>query len=479
VDLEINEGEVVLIRGESGCGKTTALNILTGNLAPDAGTIQFLANGHEDKIQFPQRWWQTLNPFNHFAPEWVARKGRVGREWQDIRLFHSQTLSDNVSVAATDHPGENPALVFLRSSSVRQHEHRVVNNAFAVLARLGLKGRETSSADKISLGQAKRVGIARAVHAEPRILFLDEPLSGLDGQGAQEVLTLLKELALKERLTMVIVEHVFNTAKILEFASSVWTLKNGNLSVESPVVARAELVAASDSPVAFIQQRLTNTSEMNRHQIFDGAELLVFTRKNRASGAALLEVKDLVVYRGNRLVVGNRDDVGGIHGISFKLHRGDIGVLVAANGNGKTTIAEALLGLAEIARGQILFNGVSIEHMPTWKRVSLGLALLQARNHTFSSLSTEESLKLAGIETRSTLLTRLLHRRASQLSGGEKAALAFESTIRKTNYTLAILDEPFSALDAANVEAVFSLIEKAEDRTFLICLPDHTKNPQQ
>ena len=67
VDLELRRGEVVLLRGENGSGKTTLLNILTGNLEPDAGTIHYLADDSPRSYHFPRRWWQELNPFDHFT----------------------------------------------------------------------------------------------------------------------------------------------------------------------------------------------------------------------------------------------------------------------------------------------------------------------------------------------------------------------------------------------------------------------------
>lgn len=106
LDLILHEGEVVLLRGENGSGKTTLLNILTGNLEPDTGTIEYLADSTPRSYSFPRRWWQELNPFDHFTPEFVAREG-IGRTWQDVRLFGSQSLRDNFGlanrpVAATD-----------------------------------------------------------------------------------------------------------------------------------------------------------------------------------------------------------------------------------------------------------------------------------------------------------------------------------------------------------------------------------------
>jgi len=95
VSLELRRGEVALLRGDNGSGKTTLLNILTGNLEPDAGTIQLFTNGMAENFHFPRRWWQHLNPFDHFSPERVAGEG-VGRTWQDIRLFSEQSLCDNI-----------------------------------------------------------------------------------------------------------------------------------------------------------------------------------------------------------------------------------------------------------------------------------------------------------------------------------------------------------------------------------------------
>jgi len=66
VSAELREGEVVLLRGDNGSGKTTLLNILSGNLEPDTGSIHFAVNGAVEHFEFPRRWWQSLNPLDHF-----------------------------------------------------------------------------------------------------------------------------------------------------------------------------------------------------------------------------------------------------------------------------------------------------------------------------------------------------------------------------------------------------------------------------
>ncbi|MEI8197453.1 MAG: ATP-binding cassette domain-containing protein, partial [Phycisphaerae bacterium] len=178
VDLELREGEVVLLRGDNGSGKTTLLNILTGNMEPDAGEIQLFVNHHPEHFRFPRRWWQELNPWDHFTPERVASEG-VGRTWQDVRLFGSQTLLDNLAVARPEQLGETPWRMLTRTRSCLKAETENHHAVRELLQALGLGDRGDSSADKISLGQTKRIAFARAAHSNTKIIFLDAPLAGL------------------------------------------------------------------------------------------------------------------------------------------------------------------------------------------------------------------------------------------------------------------------------------------------------------
>jgi len=242
VNLELRQGEVVLLRGENGSGKTTLLNILTGNLEPDSGTIDYLADGTPRTFSFPRRWWQDLNPWDHFRPEFVAKEG-IGRTWQDVRLFGAQSLRDNIAVAEPGHPGENPLIALIAPGIAKRREVGLNQQADAMLTRLGLTGREESSADMVSLGQSKRVAIARAVAAGAKILFLDEPLAGLDRQGVTDVHAMLKSLVRDHDLTLVIVEHVFNQPHLHGLVTTDWLLQQGRIK---------KLEVGSNPPSSFI-----------------------------------------------------------------------------------------------------------------------------------------------------------------------------------------------------------------------------------
>ena len=220
VDFSLKAGEVVLLRGDNGSGKTTLLNILTGNLQPDAGEIVVTANGTTENFRFPRPWWTNLNPFDHFTPERVAAEGIV-RTWQDIRLFRTQSILSNVMIGVPKQIGQHPFEAVFNPLKVGRRNKEVADKCRADIGNVGLAGRENSSADKISLGQSKRVAILRAINAGAKILFLDEPLSGLDGAGVAEIMGVLQTLASNHQITLVIVVHVFNIPLILEIANTV------------------------------------------------------------------------------------------------------------------------------------------------------------------------------------------------------------------------------------------------------------------
>jgi branched-chain amino acid transport system ATP-binding protein len=471
VDLELREREVVLLRGDNGSGKTTLLNILTGNLEPDSGSLRVTTNGIEEEFLFPRHWWQDLNPFDHFTPERVAKKG-IGRSWQGIRLFSSQSLRDNVALAVPGHPGETPLNVIFRPSVVMRFEQSVSAASSTTLAKLGLAGRLDASGDKVSMGQARRVAIARAVQAGARLLMLDEPLASLDAAGAHEVTMLLKELAHRHDVTLVIIEHVLNAPIILDFATSVWTLNNGTIEVQTPAQEGAALNNACPNEVpAIIRTSLTPSAKLVGEVHLEGARLSLFARTDARPEPPLLEVTDLVVHRGTRLIIGTRTERGVIRGLSFSLSRGTVGVLLAPNGWGKTTLLEAIAGLVPITAGEIRLSGKPIEELPPWQRAALGISFLQSRNHEYLNLTVEEVAKLARLSVAPASIHRFLRRKMSELSGGEKQKVAALLALTRQPSIFAMLDEPFSGLDRNAVDEVSSLLCPDDRSASLLALP--------
>jgi branched-chain amino acid transport system ATP-binding protein len=530
ISFELHRGEVVLLRGENGSGKTTLLNVITGNLEPDCGFLRLCTADQPAILHFPRRWWQRLNLFDQFTPESFAKYG-VGRTWQDIRLFHTQNLRDNIAVATPEQIGENPAWVVLRQPEVRQQERVVLASAEQSLISLGLGERTLSSADKISLGQSKRVAIARAVsgrladdweqqrgnnmlsrfireartrlkiaraiHAGAQILCLDEPLAGLDAAGAREVLSLITSLVRDRQVTLVIIEHVFNIPRILDLATTVWTLESYGLTTESAVEVREHLRGIGrgvqvDFPESNELEWAREAGLLQRAEIASssldlssGARLstLIAPNNSHLNDPPALEVEDLVVRRGARLVIGDQMADGSLRGVSFTLRTGELAVLQAPNGWGKTTLLQALTGLLPIVQGKIRLYGRDIQDLMPWERSRLGLAHLQAQNNSFPGLTVAEALHLSGSSLDGPLaadIAPLLPRRMSALSGGEKQKVALACALQSNRARVGLLDEPFSTLDHASIHrASLVLLAHLHHGTLLVAVPSQILEADQ
>ncbi len=449
IDIELHQGEVVLLRGENGSGKTTLLNMLTGNLEPDAGRIEYHANGTPRSYGFPRRWWQDLNPFDHFTPEFVARKG-VGRTWQDVRLFGAQSLRDNIAVAHPEQPGENPLHALFFPGQAAQREKEIAQQADEILARFGLAGREQSSGDKVSLGQSKRVAIARAVAARAKVLFLDEPLAGLDKDGIHEVLEFLAFVVKHHQATLIVVEHIFNHPHLDGLLTTDWLLADGRIhSVQANGqehgVARRAPVNGDAKEIPWVSLFAEADAEIINESLPRGA---VLTRIRRPGifvkpPQSVLEVRDLVVQRGKRVVLGT-DENGAETGLSLTVYKGEIVILQAPNGWGKTTLFNAITGLFPAQRGTVSLLNQPLSKLKTWERIRRGLTVLPSENVGFSSLGVQDSLKLAGNKGLQLDVSALGNRAVSSLSGGERRRLALAGL---QEGHIAVCDEPFGALD--------------------------------
>lgn len=212
VSFELRPGELVLLQGENGSGKTVLFNLLSGYLAPDRGEI---------RLEFGE---VRVSP-SVLGPERLARRG-VGRLWQDIRLFPTMSVLDNVLVATPKLLGQNPALALIARAAVVSQERRARKRALENLSAMGMAERADSSCDMLSVGQMKRVALARLLQLEASLLLLDEPLAGLDAGTVQSLVSDLVRLRDLGK-TILVVEH--RAGALASFADRVWRLQGGRI----------------------------------------------------------------------------------------------------------------------------------------------------------------------------------------------------------------------------------------------------------
>lgn len=469
ISVELRQGDVVLLRGDNGTGKTTLLNALTGNLELDAGRFSLMVNGASEEFSFPLDWMSRLNPLAHFRPERLVWAG-VGRTWQEMRLFPSLTLRENLQLASSAQLGENPLWSLLRRRAVRKVEEGLCVAADRALAELGLSGRGESSADHVSLGQAKRVAIMRALEAGSKVLFLDEPLEGLDGDGVNEVLELLRRVARARELTLVIVEHAFNIPRILEIANRVWTLDSGRLAEETPEdLLRHNQRSSAHDVYSWIRSWIERGASVRREDLERDAVFTTVTPAGASAQEPMLRVTGLVVHQGRRQVLG-RDSGEGDRGLHLELRRGQLGILQAPNGWGKTTLLDAVSGLLPATKGAIEIGGVMAGDRSTWQRARRGLRYTRALPRSFPNLRAREVLALA--KTDADALGELSMQKVSSLSGGEKKRLVHACGIGGPDAELYLLDEPFEALDARGVQQLQSAIQgRLDSSAVLLAVP--------
>jgi ABC-type branched-subunit amino acid transport system ATPase component len=461
---EVRAGEVVLLRGGNGAGKTTLLNLLGGALAPDHGTVQLAAA-------------TTQSPPHGIGGSAAAARAGVARLWQDSRLFASLDALDNLAVADHRHPGLSPLRALLQPRHVQRHEAALRAGCTARLAALGLADYARRSGAALSLGQARRVALARTQLAGARLLLLDEPLAGLDDAARTQVVEQLRRRVVDDGLALVIVEHASNAQPLLPLVTRVWTLADGRLST-APVSAPA---ATHDDDAGARLPALLAARQAPRYRrevALPGGATLDILGSRDAPGRPLLMLQALRVARDGQALTG------GDAGITLALHEGETAVLQAPNGWGKSSLLETLAGLLPAAGGRVLRDAdttgtttgeqrstpIDITCSPAHERVAHGLALLRSREHGFDHLTVRETLQLGGITTLPDLLAPLGPRRVADLSGGERQLLALLGVLQRPTARVRLLDEPFSGLDAARRATVLREHWR-DDGATLIALP--------
>ena len=181
ISLEVSKGEVIVILGASGCGKSTFLRCLNGLESTQGGEI-YLKGEH----------------INHPKAKWSKIRQNIGMVFQSYDLFPHMSVMDNVLLGPTKVQGRDKA--------------EAQAQACALLKRVGLEHKINASPKELSGGQKQRVAIVRALCMNPEIMLFDEVTASLDPEMVKEVLEVILELA-KEGMTMLIVTHEMRFAR--------------------------------------------------------------------------------------------------------------------------------------------------------------------------------------------------------------------------------------------------------------------------
>jgi len=192
LDLTVLDGEIVSVIGPNGAGKTTLFNVITGVYPPDSGDI--LLDGKS---------------IVGLAPHRIARRG-VSRTFQTLRLFLNMTVKENVMAAAYGHTRAGTLRSILRTPGMRREEREINRLAEECLAFFGqrLVGyRWHQPAYSLSYANRRRLEIARATAAKPRILLLDEPAAGMNPVETHEMTELIARLREEVGYTILVIEH--------------------------------------------------------------------------------------------------------------------------------------------------------------------------------------------------------------------------------------------------------------------------------
>ena len=232
VNLKIYRGETFVIMGGSGCGKSTVLRHMIGNIKPNSGRAILLGEDITDL----------------HGEELDDVRKKIGMSFQASALFDSMTVGENVSLPLKEHTKLEPSVIEIMLKMK--------------LELVGLRGFEDFMPSELSGGMRKRVGLARAIAMDPQIIFYDEPTAGLDPIVAAVVDKLIIDLSKKLSITSVVVTH--DMKSVMAIADRIAMLYDGKvLEVGTPKeiqnskneMVQQFITGSYDGPIKFFQQK--------------------------------------------------------------------------------------------------------------------------------------------------------------------------------------------------------------------------------
>lgn len=236
LNLTVKEGEICSLIGPNGAGKTTAFNCVTGMYQPTNGVVTFEGDvivrgtpkgkmkkeyaGENAQLYAGQ---SVIDP----TPDEITKRG-IARTFQNIRLWKSMTVFENVLVAKHMHSGSSYFSAAFHTN--KADEKRMREETMALLEEQGLDKYKDEIATSLPYGLQRRLEIARALAADPRLLLLDEPAAGMNPQETIELSQFIRQIRDKYKLTVMLVEHHMDL--VMNISDYIYVIDFGKLISE-------------------------------------------------------------------------------------------------------------------------------------------------------------------------------------------------------------------------------------------------------
>jgi simple sugar transport system ATP-binding protein len=430
VSFDVAPGEVLCLAGENGCGKSTLIKIISGVYRPEPGA-EMLFDG---------------KPMEGLTPG-MARSLGIQVIWQDLALFPEMTVAENI--AFERNLGGRPRLV----------DYGAMRKVAAeMLARLGVSIDLDTPVRELSIAQRQIVAICRALIAETRLVFMDEPTASLSQSETDALLTIVRRLS-ADGIAVVFVSH--RLAEVLEVCSRVTVLRDGRYVGTFPTEGMT-------------QTRLT---ELMTGQTFDQD----VRAADRTGNPVVLEVQGLTRR-------------GDYQDISLTVRRGEVVGITGRLGAGRTELALSLFGMTRPDAGTIKLNGQPLRLRSNRDAIDAGIAYVSEDRLSLGLVQPQSiadntvipvldrvlgPARLLSERKKSTLVGEWIRRLAvkigrpedavNTLSGGNQQRIVLAKWLA-TEPKVLILDSPTVGVDVGARAGIFAIVHKLAEEGMAILL---------
>jgi len=443
VSFTVNPGQILGVIGPNGSGKSTLMNVISGFYTPTEGYEVF-----EEQV-LPKGSLLKVS------------KRHIARTFQNIQLFNELSTLENVMSSLRD-TYTMPWFAIMAGFGGKE-ERIAQSKALALLEFVGLEKYALITAKNLPYGAKRLLEIARALATKPHILILDEPAAGMskpDAINLKRVITKIRERG----ITILLIEHRMDF--ISELCDEVLVLQSGR-------------VIAKGTPDAIKNDSKVIEAYLGEKKVI--AEVMNEPEENKPRPDEIdLRVNAITASYGLGEILVDLD---------IKVAKGEIVVMIGANGVGKTTSMRVISGQLPPSSGNVSLFGQDITHLPAHLIVRKGLSHTPEGRGIFTELSVEDNL-LLGAYTRLPgiygykkqaekdleaiyklfpLLRQYKKRVGGTLSGGEQQMLAIGRSLMSKPKIL-LLDEPSLGLAPIVIDDVFKTIRELNQQGISILL---------